>query len=314
MKSSGARRRRHVNARQPQLRLGGAMTAALIASAVALATAADGQESQSAAPNYRTWDQYLGGADSSQYSSLDQVDRSNVTQLEVVWTYQTGEGGNYLFNPIVVDGVMYVLAKNRSIIALDAATGRELWTHPNDGGVGARGINYWQSEDRTDRRLLFLNQGFLTAIDARTGRTVNSFGTNGRVDLRVGLVSDVGTVRPLQTSNPGRIFENLVIMSLPAGGASYNSTPADIHAYDVRTGELEWVFHTVPRPGEFGAETWPNDARDAFGGVHNWSESTVDVDLPARLRHLHDLAACHVAAALPSADVWPRFDAFRRSG
>jgi glucose dehydrogenase len=200
-----------------------------------------------------------------------------VTQLEVAWTYQTGEGGNYLFNPVVIDGVMYVLAKNRSIVALNAATGRELWAHPNEGPVGTRGINYWESEDRTDRRLLFLNQGHLTAIDARSGGTINSFGTNGRVDLRVGLVDDVNTVRPLQTSNPGRIFENLIIISLPAGGASYSSTPADIHAYDVRTGELKWVFHTVPRPGEFGADTWPNEARDAFGGVHNWSESTIDV-------------------------------------
>jgi len=239
-------------------------------------TIVDAHAQESDSPNYRTWDQYLGGTDSSQYSSLDQIDKNNVTDLEVVWTYETGE--NYLFNPVVVDGVMYVLAKNRSIVALDAATGRELWAHPNEGGVGTRGISYWESEDRTDRRLLYLNQGFLTAIDAETGRTINAFGENGRVDLRVGLVEDVGTVRPLQTSNPGRIFENLIIMSLPAGGASYNSTPADIHAYDVRTGELEWIFHTVPRPGEFGADTWPNEARHDFGGVHNWSESTVDVE------------------------------------
>ncbi|MBN1239747.1 MAG: pyrroloquinoline quinone-dependent dehydrogenase [Gammaproteobacteria bacterium] len=250
----------------------------MVAALVAGGAAAQTREPPAAAPNYRTWEQYLGGADSSQYSALDQIDRSNVTDLEVAWTYETGEGGNYLFNPIVVDGVMYVLARNRSIVALDAATGRELWRRPTEGPVGTRGINYWESEDRTDRRLLFINQGHLTAIDARNGRTVNAFGQNGRVDLRVGLVDDVSTVRPLQTSNPGRIFENLVIVSLPAGGASYSSTPADVHAYDVRTGELEWVFHTVPRPGEFGADTWPNDAADAFGGVHNWSESTVDVE------------------------------------
>ena len=227
-------------------------------------------------PDYRAWDQYLGGVDSSQYSSLAQINKSNVSQLQVAWTYETGE--NYLFNPIVVDGVMYVLAKGRSIVALDAATGEEIWVHPNEGQVGARGISYWESEDRSDRRLLYINQGHLTAIDARTGETITSFGDNGRVDLRVGLVDDVSTVRPLQTSNPGRVFENLIIISLPAGGASYASTPADIHAYDVRTGELVWVFHTVPRPGELGSDTWPNDAADAFGGVHNWSESTVDVE------------------------------------
>ncbi|MFS8607204.1 MAG: hypothetical protein LOD94_04315, partial [Gammaproteobacteria bacterium] len=106
-------------------------------------------------PDYRAWDQYLGGVDSSQYSSLAQINKSNVSQLQVAWTYETGE--NYLFNPIVVDGVMYVLAKGRSIVALDAATGEEIWVHPNEGQVGARGISYWESEDRSDRRLLYIN-------------------------------------------------------------------------------------------------------------------------------------------------------------
>ena len=244
--------------------------------AAALEAAPENAATSRPAPDFRTWDQYLGGVDSSQYSSLDQIDKSNVAQLTVAWTYETGE--NYLFNPIVVDGVMYVLAKGRSIVALDAATGTELWAHRNEGAVGTRGISYWESEDGSDRRLLYINQGFLTAIDAKTGETITSFGDDGRVDLRIGLVDDVDSVRPLQTSNPGRVFENLIIVSLPAGGASYASTPADVHAYDVRTGELVWVFHTVPRPGEFGADTWPNDAADAFGGVHNWSESTVDVE------------------------------------
>ena len=168
--------------------------------------------------NFETWDQYLGGADSSQYSSLAQIDKSNVARLEVAWTYPTGE--NYLFNPIVVDGVMYVLAKNRSIIALDAATGREIWVHANEGFVGTRGMNYWASEDRADRRLFYINAGYLTAIDAGTGETIATFGDNGRVDLRVGLDGDTSAVRALQTNNPGRIFEDLIIMSLPAGGVA----------------------------------------------------------------------------------------------
>ena len=222
------------------------------------------------------WDQYLGGADSSQYSSLKQVDKSNVTQLKVAWTYPTGE--NYLFNPIVVDGVMYALAKSRSIVALDAATGKELWVHPNEGPVGTRGINYWRSPDGKDRRLLYINAGYLTAIDATTGETITGFGDNGRVDLRVGLDGDISKIRPLQTNNPGRIFEDLIIISLPAGGISYASSPADIHAYNVRTGVLTWIFHTVPRAGEFGADTWPK-GDDQYGGVHNWSESTVDSEL-----------------------------------
>jgi quinoprotein glucose dehydrogenase len=108
--------------------------------------------------------------------------------------------------------------------------------------------------------LLYINAGFLTAIDARTGQLITSFADNGRIDLRTGLDRDVSRIRPLQTNNPGRIFENLLIQPLPAGGASYDASPADIHAYDVRTGKLAWVFHTIPHPGEFGCETWPADA------------------------------------------------------
>ncbi len=223
--------------------------------------------------SFATWGQYLGGADSSQYSSLKQINKSNVKQLEVAWTYETGPG-TYTFNPVVVEGVMYVLAQSNSVVALDAATGKQLWVHPNMGAVGARGMNYWENKDRSDRRLFFINAGFLTAIDARTGQTIASFGDNGRTDLRIGLDRDPG--RALQTSNPGRIFENLIITPLPAGNASYDSTPADIHAYDVVTGKLVWVFHVVPRPGEFGYDTWPPDAWKTVGGVHNWNEMTVD--------------------------------------
>jgi glucose dehydrogenase len=104
------------------------------------------------------------------------------------------------------------------------------------GAVGARGVDYWESNDRSDRRLLYINNGYLTAIDARTGKIVDSFGDNGRTDLRTGLDRDAP--RALQTSNPGRVFENLMIVPLPAGGASYDSNAADIHAYDTRTGKL----------------------------------------------------------------------------
>lgn len=223
--------------------------------------------------SFATWSEYLGGADSSQYSSLKQINKSNVKQLEIAWTYPTGPG-TYTFNPLVVDGVIYVAAQNNSIVALDPASGKEIWTHPNMGAIGARGLNYWESKDRSDRRLFYINGGFLTAIDARTGKTVNSFGDNGRTDIRNGLDRDPG--RPLQTSNPGRVFENLIITPLPAGGASYDSTPADIHAYDVITGKLVWTFHVIPHPGEFGYETWPPDAWKTVGGVHNWNEMTVD--------------------------------------
>jgi glucose dehydrogenase len=226
--------------------------------------------------DFESWDQNGGGVDSSQYSSLKEIDKTNVGRLTVAWTYPSDEA--YLFNPLIVDGTMYVLAKKRSIVALDAATGQEKWAHPNEGAVGARGMSYWHSPDNKDRRLFYINGGFLTSIDAATGNTIESFGDHGRVDLRVGLDGDLSTVRALQTSNPGRVFGDLIIMSLPAGGASYASSPADIHAYNVRTGALTWVFHTVPHAGELGAETWPAAGVGSFGGVHNWSESTVDVE------------------------------------
>jgi glucose dehydrogenase len=219
------------------------------------------------------WGQYLGGADSSQFSPLKQINKSNVAKLEVAWTYPTGPG-TYIFDPIVVDGVMYVLAQNNSVVALDAGTGKELWVHPNTGAVGTRGMNYWESKDRSDRRLFFINVGFLTAIDARTGKTIDSFGDNGRVNIANGLDRD--PPRALQTNNPGRIFDNIIITSLPAGGASYDSNPADIHAWDARTGKPVWTFHVVPHPGEFGYDTWPPDAWKTVGGVHNWNEMTID--------------------------------------
>jgi glucose dehydrogenase len=227
---------------------------------------------------YTTWRTYGGGGHSSQYSALDQIDKSNVAQLEVAWSFPVGER-SFVFNPIVVDDVMYVLARDNEIVALDAATGRELWARPHEGAVTARGVNYWQSADGSDRRLLYLNAGMLTALNARTGEFIASFGNGGRVDLRDGLARDgwdVTNVRPLHTSNPGRVIGNLMVVSLPAQGAGYASTPGDVQAYDVVSGELEWVFHSIPHEGEFGYDTWPRGAQRTAGGVHNWSEMTVD--------------------------------------
>jgi len=230
------------------------------------------------AQQYTTWREYGGGAHSSQYSALKQIDKSNVAKLEIAWTFPTGER-SFSFNPLIVGRTMYVAARDNEIVALDAETGKELWSHANEGAVGARGMNYWQSKDGSDRRLLYQSGGFLTAIDARSGKTIESFGDKGRVDLRGALASDgidITNVRPLVTSNPGRVFENLVILSLPAQGAGYTSTPGDVTAWDVVTGKLKWIFHSIPHPGEVGYDTWPKDAYKTAGGVHNWSEFTVD--------------------------------------
>jgi glucose dehydrogenase len=221
---------------------------------------------------YTTWTAYGGGAHSSQYSALNQINKSNVSQLQVVWTFPVI--GTVIFNPLVVDGVMYLQSSGNTLAAVDAATGKEIWRRQTQGPVGARGMNYWESPDRSDRRLLFIAGGYLSAINAETGDAIAGFGDNGRVDLRTALHRQ--TAQPLHTGNPGRIFENTMIVSLPAQGIGYDANPADVQAYDVRTGRIQWVFHSIPHPGEFGYDTWPPEAYEQSGGVHNWSEFTID--------------------------------------
>ena len=231
-------------------------------------------------PDFTTWHTYSGGPHASQYSSLGSINKDNVATLRVAWTFPAGDA-NLVFNPIVVGDVMYVLRARgpaRDVVALNAATGAELWSNEVEGGVAARGIHYWQSADGDDRRLVFHGGGFIKQINAETGATITSFGDNGRVDLREALDGgrDIGNVRPLNTSNPGRVFENLMIVSLPAQGAGYTSTPGNVGAWDIVTGELVWVFHAIPHPGEVGYDSWPEDAYLTSGGIHNWSEFTVD--------------------------------------
>jgi quinoprotein glucose dehydrogenase len=243
--------------------------------------------SSAAQEQYKTWRTYLGNEDSSHYSALKQIDRSNVSQLQVAWTYPTDDQATYVFNPIIVDQVMYVLAKNFSVVALDAATGREIWVHPTrspkeppiigDGGWGLkhRGINYWQSQDGSDRRLIIPVDQHIEEIDTRTGESIKSFGKDGLVDLREGLGRDPKSFTQIQFDTPGRIFDNLLIVG-SATGEEYGSPPGDIRAYDVRTGKMAWIFHTVPHPGEFGYDTWPKQAWRYVGGTNCWGEMSLD--------------------------------------
>jgi len=223
---------------------------------------------------HRGWEQYGGGPDQSKFVEFTQLTKSNVNQLQIAWTYAAGDGG-YMFNPIVVDGVMYVLGRNESLVALDAATGRELWMRPNLSGIIRTGINYWQSQDARDRRLLLCRQNRLEALDARTGESITSFGTNGSVSLKEGLGRDPESIRRVQSTTPGQIFENLIVLG-SSPGENYFSAPGHMRAYDVLTGRLVWTFHTIPQPGEFGYETWPKDAYKYIGGVNAWGELTID--------------------------------------
>ena len=181
-----------------------------------------------------------------QYSALAQIDATNVSRLEQAWFYPvTGDAARLPFNPVVVDGVMYVAGAKGIVVALDAATGKPIWTSTEQ--APERGLTYWENADRSDRRLLLNTGGGLRAIDATNGRLIKSFGRDGFVDMRT------GEPRRLAGPNktPGRIFENLIVVGSNTG-EGYGSPPGDLRAYDVVTGRLVWTFHTIPRPGEFG--------------------------------------------------------------
>jgi quinoprotein glucose dehydrogenase len=222
-----------------------------------------------------SWPDYGGTPDQSKYLVTRDLTRKNVSKLAVAWTYPTRDERAYQFNPVIVDGVMYVLAKNSSLVAIDVVTRKELWIHANLRGITNRGINYWQSRDGKHRRLLFTLEDTLQAIDARTGKSILSFGQDGVVDLRAGLGRDPADVRRVSSATPGRVFENLLILG-SSPGEGYFSAPGHIRAYDVISGELVWTFHTIPQPGEFGYDTWPRDAWKYAGGVNVWGEISID--------------------------------------
>ena len=246
--------------------------------ALLVSVAAQAQDVTAVAAAHKGWRDYGGAADSAQYSALSQINRTNVNTLKVAWTYPTGDKNRYYFNPIAAHGLLYVLAKNNSIVALEPVSGKEVWVHattPNSKLLTNRGMNYWESGDGTDRRLLFAQDNLLQALDARTGKSINSFGKNGTVDLREGLGRDPQGIVLVQSTTPGRVFENLLIVG-SATNQEYESAPGDIRAYDTRTGALVWTFHTIPHPGEFGYETWPKEAWKTIGGANAWGEMSVD--------------------------------------
>lgn len=225
--------------------------------------------------SHTAWKQYGGGPDQSKYFEGSQITKENVGQLKVAWVYPTMDSAFNFFSPIVVDTIMYVMAKNSSLVAINAQTGKELWIHANLQGLTRRGINYWESKDRTDRRLLFTLNNTLQAIDALTGKSIMSFGTNGYVDMRKGLDREPTSIRRMQAMMPGVVYDDLVIVG-SAPGENYFSPPGFVRAYNVVTGKLVWNFHTIPRPGEFGYNTWPKNAYKYVGGVNVWSEMSVD--------------------------------------
>ena len=228
--------------------------------------------------DHSTWSDYGGAPDGAQYSSLRQINRSNVTKLERAWSFNTGDERPYLFNPLIVGRTMYVLAHNNSVTALDAVTGREAWTHAFTGKralITTRGLNYWQSSDGRDRRLILAVDNALQELNAMTGEAIASFGHEGRIDLREGLGRDPEKLALVQSYNPGKVYKDLIILG-SVTNEEYASGPGDVRAFNVQTGELAWTFHTIPHPGEVGYDTWPKDAWKTVGGANAWSGMALD--------------------------------------
>lgn len=243
--------------------------------------ALEAARAKAAAPQYE-WRTYLGDLASRQWSPLRQIDRTNVSRLEVAWTYHSGApevpGLQLQFNPLIVDGVLYGSSPNLELFALDAATGQELWRfEPGIDSWAAspsRGAAYWKSG--TDERIFFGARSNLFAVDARTGRPIPGFGDGGRLDLTEGLGRDLSAdMLGVTLTTPVTIFEDMILV-----GGRVNemegAAPGHVRAFDVRTGETRWVFRTIPQPGEFGYETWPEDAWKSAGGANSWAGISVD--------------------------------------
>ena len=196
--------------------------------------------------------------------------------LHVAWTFDTEETGGMESNPIIVKGVLYTFTPTQKVIALDAASGKLLWKF--DSGIHstqpARGVAYWT--DGKESRVFAAVSNYLYAIDAASGKTIPSFGEEGRVDLRKHLRGDY-QLQSISPTSPGIVYKDLFII----GGRNpeaHPSPPGDIRAFDVHTGAIRWTFHTIPHPGEFGYETWPKDAWMEAGAANNWGGMALDAE------------------------------------
>lgn len=224
------------------------------------------------------WSEYLGGSDRNHYSTLTQIDSSNVRNLTLAWEYHMKDSGQIQCNPIIVDGVLYGMTATVQPFALNAATGKEIWRIRDSTEMTwygtSRGVTYWEDDD--DKRILYTKESWLYAVDALTGKSITSFGESGRVSLGTGL-GPLAKSRFVISNTPGAVYEDIIIMPLRVSEGS-DALPGYVQAFNIRTGKLEWVFKTIPKPGEPGYETWPPQAYQdsTIGGANNWSGMAVD--------------------------------------
>jgi quinoprotein glucose dehydrogenase len=228
------------------------------------------------------WRVYRGDSGATQYAELAQVNAANVHRLQPAWEYRTGdatERSTMHSNPIVVNGLMYVTTPSMRAVALDAGTGREVWTFdpaPHNNGtvirLRNRGVTYWKGAE--GERIFHFVRERVYALDAATGELITSFGQNGFIDLRENLGIDPKSAFVEMTS-PGAIYQNFLILGSRVD-ESYGASPGHIRAYDTVTGALKWVFNTIPKEGQFGHDTWQWVEGENYGGANAWGGVTID--------------------------------------
>lgn len=228
------------------------------------------------------WPVYLGDKQNTHHSPLTQITPENVTKLGVAWTYhsgaETGAKAQIQCNPLIIDGVLYGTSPDVRLFALNAATGEKLWSfNPDAGNSGGmavnRGLAFWSEAGQ--RRILFTAGKYLHAVDPGTGKLIPEFGKDGKIDLTEGLGRDVSKLYIVATT-PGIVFKDLLILGGRVGEGPGPSAPGHIRAYDIRSGRMAWIFHTIPHPGEPGVETWPPDSWKHIGGANSWAGMALD--------------------------------------
>jgi quinoprotein glucose dehydrogenase len=252
------------------------------------------------APQRQEWLSNRADARSTSYSPLQQINRENVDKLRIAWRWKSDNFGPtpeyyYRATPLMAEGVLYTTAGvRRNVVAIDATNGETLWMHRLDEGArgtsaprrsSGRGVAYWRSTVAGESpRVYSISPGFqLIALDARTGREVTTFGTQGIVDLKLGLPRAEDVVKaPIGSSSPPVIVGDVIVVgaAFAAGGAPRSKTavPGFVRGYDVRTGELRWSFNTIPRPGEFGNDTWLDGSWEYTGNAGVWTPFTADLE------------------------------------
>jgi quinoprotein glucose dehydrogenase len=224
------------------------------------------------------WPVFGGTTDNTHYSTLSQITPANVAKLQVAWTYATHDefkGSEMQTNPVVIDGVLYGTSPKLRVFAVDAATGRELWSFDPNYGKPVPSRFRHRGLVVTGDRVIVTYRNKLYALDRKTGQPIPSFGdSSGFADMRNAFDRPAERIT-VSASTPGVVYRDLYIIGSTVPEA-LPSSPGDIRAYDVKTGALRWVFHTIPRPGEYGYDSWPPDAWKVSGGANAWSGVTVD--------------------------------------